>query len=190
MLLLAFIPVVACQGLLRDGIETWMPSYIADTFPIGNALAILSNVVIPIFAVVCRELATRLYRIMKNELQCSLLFFGVAGLSFASLLLFRSVSPMLSVVLFALAGGCMHGVNTILTCFVPRRFMRFGRTSLVAGLLNSGTYIGSALSSYGVAVIATRLGWNASIVTWIAVVALACALCVIFSQRWRAFIHS
>ena len=50
-----FAPVMLCimvaiilMGMLRDGVTTWMPSYIAETYNLSNAVSILTGVVLPV----------------------------------------------------------------------------------------------------------------------------------------------
>ena len=41
---------IVMQGMLRDGVTTWMPSYISETYNLSNAIAILTGVVLPVFS--------------------------------------------------------------------------------------------------------------------------------------------
>ena len=81
--------------------------------------------------------------------------------------------------------GSMHGVNLILICMVPHYYKDSGCVSLVSGLLNSCTYIGSALSTYGVALLTEQIGWSSTIGLW-ALIALAGALvCILTGPVWK-----
>ena len=81
----------------------------------------------------------------------------------------------------------MHGVNLLLIGFVPRYFGRFGRTALISGVLNSATYIGSALSNYGTAAIAESFGWSSTIVTWTVIALGGTAVCLLLTHKWQTF---
>ena len=68
MIMLILIAIIA-MGFLRDGIITWMPSYVAETFHLENAIAILGGVVLPLFGIACFQLAAVINRkYIKNEL--------------------------------------------------------------------------------------------------------------------------
>ena len=42
---------IVLQGMLRDGVTTWMPSLIGETYNLGSSIAILTSVVLPIFSI-------------------------------------------------------------------------------------------------------------------------------------------
>ena len=56
----------------------------------------------------------------------------------------------------------------------------YGKTSLVTGVINSATYVGSAVSTYGVALISDLFGWNGTIISWF-IVSVAGALLSLLS---------
>ena len=96
-------------------------------------------------------------------------------------------SIALSALLMAALAGAMHGVNFVLIGMVPRQFRRFGRVGLVSGLLNSCTYLGSALSTYGVALLSLSLGWGGTISIWIGIALSGAVICLLISKKWGAF---
>ncbi len=190
VLLLAIIMLaIIMQGTLRDGITTWMPSYVSETYQLNSSVSILSGVLLPIFAMICLELTSILNRkFIRNELICAGVMF-MAGCSSALLLAFMpSYSATLSVLLAALIAGCMHGVNVILVCMLPPYFKRNGNVSTVSGLLNSCTYVGSALSTYGIAWVAQSRGWMIVIWIWAAVALTGTVLCLSCAKRWKQFV--
>ena len=68
-----------------------------------------------------------------------------------------------------------------MTCMTPKYLAGSGKISMISGLLNACTYIGSALSMYGVALIADRFGWTVTESLWCAVAllgTLGAAACV------------
>lgn len=187
VLIIAAIGIIL-QGVLRDGITTWMPTYISDTYNLGSRVAILTGVVLPIFSIICHQLASIIYTsFIRNEFICAAVIFAVAFIASALLTVSGNSSAVLSVVLSAIVTGCMHGVNLILICMIPAYFEKYEKVSLISGFLNSCTYIGAAISTYGMAVVSDKFGWNATIVMW-AVVALGGAIvCILGSKKWREF---
>ena len=74
------------------------------------------------------------------------------------------------------------------TVMVPSYFKNTGNVSLVSGVLNSSTYIGSSLSIYGIALISERSGWGITLLLW-AIVALAgTALCLAIFRPWDRYV--
>ena len=188
-----FTPLVLCvmaaivlQGMLRDGVTTWMPTYISDTFSLGTGVSILTGVVLPLFSIGCFQLANKLYAgKLNNPLTCALLFFGVGALAALGLYFLGNTSAVVSVALSALLAGCMHGVNLILICMVPPFFKKLGIVSTVSGVLNACTYIGSAISTYGIAVLSRHAGWQNTILIWVLIAAAGGGLCLIAAKPWK-----
>lgn len=78
-LMLCVMAAIILQGMLRDGVTTWMPSYIAETYQLSNRVSILTGVVLPLFSIVCFQIATRLYmKKLTNPLTCAGAFFAAA----------------------------------------------------------------------------------------------------------------
>ncbi|MCI6291577.1 MAG: MFS transporter, partial [Clostridiales bacterium] len=75
----------------------------------------------------------------------------------------------------------------VLICLTPPYFSRYGKISFMSGLLNSCTYVGSALSTYGIAVLLQNRGWNATMIAWYAIAMVGLALCVLFARAWARF---
>jgi OPA family glycerol-3-phosphate transporter-like MFS transporter len=191
--LLAIIMLgIVMQGILRDGITTWMPSYIDDSFHLGSRVSILTGVILPIFSIISVQAVEVVNRKMiRNELACGAFFFGIGMASLLVLSLAQTMPGKLSVLLsvgaFAIASACMHGVNLVLICMVPKFFQYTGRISLISGVLNACTYVGSALSTYGVAVLAENFGWSFTVRIWIVVAAVGTAACAFTIGAWNKF---
>ena len=185
-MILSVLLAIVCQGMLRDGVTTWMPSYIAETYDLSNSISILSGVLLPIFSLLCYSVASKLYRkYLRNPLTCSAVIFLAGCVSSLLLYVLSGRSAVMSVLLSAILTGCMHGVNMLLVCMLPAYFKRHGNVSTAAGVLNSFTYIGSAISTYGFASLSENLGWSFTIVMWVGVAALGCAMCLFWSKRFK-----
>lgn len=193
MKLTPFIPVltfmfiaIALQGSLRDGVTTWMPSYIGETFALGTAISILTGVILPIFSIFSFTLSRVLFnKFVPNEPHLAGYLFIVASLASGILALFSGANPVLSVVCTMLITGCMHGINWLLVCVVPGRFKETGHTSTVSGVLNFATYIGSALSTYGFAALSQRFGWKGTILVWFVVSVAGVLVCLGIAPFWK-----
>ncbi len=186
------IPIMAAivlQGMLRDGITTWMPTYITETYELGTGASILTTVVLPIFSIFSISLASKLQAAVKSDLTASTLLFGVAFVSGVVLYFCGGMSAAISVICMMLITGCMHGINMLLISRVPAFFKKFGRVSTISGILNTFTYVGSAASAYGFALLSELFGWGFTVGLW-AVIALLGALCCGLSIRhWGKFIR-
>ena len=126
-------------------------------------------------------------RAIRNELTLAGLLFAGGTLSALLLALFHTGGAALSVAAAALLTGCMHGVNLMLICMLPPYYAGYGRISLVSGMFNACTYIGSAASAYGMAAFSESFGWDGTILLWLAVALTGGLLCFAFAKRWSGF---
>ena len=171
---------IAMQGILRDGITNWMPTYISETFNLGSAISILTGIILPLFSIASYKTASFINRkLIKNELTCATVIFLTGMVSAFILYINTSYNAILSVILSAIITGAMHGVNLMLITMLPPYFAKYGKVSFVSGILNSCTYIGSALSTYGVAVQADNIGWNITLLSWGIAAAAGTAFCAV-----------
>lgn len=186
-ILFGIMTAIVCQGAIRDGVTTWMPSFIAETYHLGSTVSILAGVILPLFSIVCFQIALRLYnRGNGNELRLSGLIFSVGVACAICLRLTISYHAAMSAALSAVLTGCMHGVNLLLICMIPPHFAKYGGVSTISDMLNACTYIGSALSACGSAYCSERFGWNAVILLWTIITLLGAAVCLAFSRKWEA----
>lgn len=184
--LVVIMIVVILHGAVRDGIITWMPSFLSETFNMSSSVSILSGIVLPIFSVICLQVASAIFnRFFKSPVAGASLFFAAGAVCCAILSVVAGKDAVSSVIFSALASGFMHGVNLMLISILPRYFSRQGRVSTVSGLLNACTYGGSAISTYGIALIAENLGWNSAIVTWTILALAGTGLCLISFPSWK-----
>lgn len=189
IVLLAFIMLsIMLQGSLRDGVTNWTPTYISEIFKLDSSISILTGVILPVFSLLSFTFVSFVNRkFIKNELVCAGVTFGVGAVSAVLLLTFGSSNVVLSLVLLALLVGSMHGVNLILVCMIPAHFAKFGKVSFISGLINSCTYAGAAISTYGIAVFTDVFGWNKTIVLWSIVAFLGALICIAISKKWVSF---
>lgn len=179
---------IAAQGFLKDGITTWMPTYISETFGLETSMSILMNVVLPVVSILGIYLITTLYRrFCRNEVRVAAVCFALAAPLALVLYFFADYSAVLSLVLSALVVCLMHGVNLVLISYAPGRFARLGKVSTVSGITNAATYVGSGLSSYGMAAIAESLGWANTVLCWVFVAAAGALAALLSVRRWKRF---
>ena len=185
-LVLSIMLVIVGQGMLRDGITTWMPSYISETYHLGSAISILTGVLLPIFSIICVQLATNLYqKKLQNPLQCAGVMFGCGAACALALYFLADQSAASSVILSSALTGFMHGVNLMLICMLPPYFEKYGNISTISGVLNACTYVGSAASTYGIAVLSERVGWTQTIFLWFAVALVGSTICLLCTKTWK-----
>ena len=185
-LVIAIMVAIALQGMLRDGVTTWMPSYISETYYLSNGVSILSGVLLPLFGIASFYVASRIYGgKLKSPVTCSGIIFAVGSLAALGLFFLNGASAVGSVLLSALLTGCMHGVNLLLICMVPPFFKSQGNVSTVSGVLNACTYVGSAVSTYGIARLSGSIGWRNTVFVWFLIAFAGTTVCFLSSHGWN-----
>lgn len=185
--LIFILLAIVLQGTLRDGITTWMPVYMSETFGMSNSSSILSAAALPVFAVFSTLFASFLLSRIKSEVSTAALLFGAGALSGGLMLMAFDSAPAVCILMMTLITGCMHGINLMLISRVPGHFAGFGKVSTVSGILNAATYVGSSLSTYGFGAVAEGAGWKAVVALWIAVGILGLVSMLCAKGKWRRF---
>lgn len=189
VLLLLIGLLLAMQGALRDGVMTWVPSYLSNTFSVGTTLSIFCTTVLPVVNLVGVQAAGILNgKFRFNELQISCIFFGTASVAALVMMLLSGSSLFLSVVMFSVITSSMMGVNIMLVSFVPTYFVQWGKVSFVSGLVNSMVYIGSSIATYGIGAIADAFGWGVLLMALFSITLLGIILCLVTAPKWKRFL--
>lgn len=182
---------IMLQGMLRDGITSWMPSYLNESFMTGSAASILSSVAIPVMAILTNYFVLYINRrFIRNEMLCAGLVFSAGLLSLIMLRLFGAGNFIVSVVALTATAASMNGVSLVLISLLPKYFERFGFISFMSGLLNFFVYVGSALSTFGIAALTERYDWPTTVLVWCLVALLGTAFCLGSARRWDRFKQS
>ncbi len=177
--------IIIC-GILRDGVATWMPSLVSESFNLSNSLGILTGAVLPIFGMVCYNFALALYRKkFKNPVMCAGIIFLIGVLSSVVLWLMLDKNAIVSVVAISLLNGAMHGVNLMLIGMLPSFYSKTSKVSTVSGILNAFVYIGSAVSTYGIALLTENYGWGTTVFVWFILSILGTAICFSVANKWK-----
>lgn len=175
-------------GLLRDGIQSWMPTYLDECFSLGASLSVALSIVLPVFNLIGVYLSKWIAgRFIRNELAGTTCFMAVAGGALAVLCLTGMDNAILSLILMTLSSTALVGANLMIINLMPIHFGAIGRASSVTGIFNSACYLGSALSSYGIGFFSERWGWTAAMAFLLvfAVITLLTSLSGI--RRWAAY---
>lgn len=186
--LLILFAVLFVQGALKDGVTTWIPVYIQETYGVSPILAVAGTMVIPLcnlFGVWLAAFAGR--QMARNEVAVSAVFFAVCTGALAALWMISGRSMALSMVMLALSTTAMMAVNTMLTAVLPAGFGAVGKASSMSGLLNSAVYAGCAVSAYGIGSMAVYFGWRQTILIWAVMAAVSIPVCGAVAGRWGIY---
>lgn len=185
-LVVAIMVAIALQGMLKDGITTWMPTYLSETYQLSTVISILTGVILPLFSIFSVQIAAQVHKKkLTNPVTCAGAFFTIGVLASAGLYFLTEKNAAISVLLSAVLTGCMHGVNLMLITMLPRFFKKYNAVATASGVLNFCAYIGSAISTYGIAVLSQSVGWQMTILVWFAIAVAGALLCVICIKPWK-----
>lgn len=173
---LAFFGIMT--NLIKDGLGTWVPSILKSDYGLDESLSIILALALPMVAVFGNALAVAIHKKMGDLVyQCGLMF-AIAGVLIVLVILSLGLDNwLLPLLCFSAVTLLVSSCNSIITSVFPL-FMK-GRinSGLVAGVLNGFCYLGSTLSTYGLAIIADASGWRAVFVALL----IACAAVVVGS---------
>lgn len=186
---IAFIIVaIILQGMLREGITTWTPSYLVEIFNYSEETSIFFTVALAILSIVATLIVGYIYRkFINNEVMLAAFVFSLGVILLFVLYFTYDLNSILSISLIAIIMGCIHGVNLCLISFVPKRFKKYGNISTISGVINSFTYVGAALSTYGIALLIENTGWEFTILSWLIIASIGTLMVVIPFKPWKKF---
>ncbi|MDF2543660.1 MAG: major facilitator superfamily 1 [Herbinix sp.] len=185
------IPISICiiiQGILKDGVTAWVPTYISEIFRLGSVTSILTTIILPIINLSGVYVANYVnYRYFRNEVKTSGACFAVASISLVLLVLIGKFNVILAALLLAFTTTGMIGVNTMFISLIPLYFSKMGKVSTITGILNSLAYAGSAISSYGIGYLAEKYGWNITIALWLVLAIVGVFVCIAVKGVWEHY---
>ena len=174
-----------CNGALRDAVESWAPTFLADHFHLDSSMAAIITVLIPLVSITGTFFANWLFeKKIKNELTTSFVMFAIATVCIGGLILCRPFGAIPCALLMAVSVSAMWGANHMFLTVIPYRFAPLGLSSAITGILNSVIYFGTALCSALYGMLAERIGWSVLLVIWLGVGCLGMIVCLLGAKPW------
>lgn len=172
---LAFFAIAV--NLVKDGLTTWVPMILKETYALPNYMSILSTLLLPILALFGTAVAIRLNKKIKDLVFLSAVMFFMSALLIGAVILCLPTGLVaVTLASFALVSCLMSGINNIITSMAPLYWKENINPGLLAGVFNGFCYAGSTVSAYGLGAIADRGGWEAVIWLLFGLCAFAVAL--------------
>lgn len=188
-----FICIIA-MGFMRDGIESWLPTLYMEVFDKSSESSILISVALPIFSIISLFAVRAIHKgkTFNNEVRGSLILFGTSAVLCVPLAFLinsnGNIYQILCLLIACIVCAFMHSCNFLLISCVPGRFAKTGRASTVSGFCNACTYVGAAVSMYGIAYVSKAFGWSATICSWIGICLLGVAFAIFAFNRYSKFL--
>ena len=186
---LLLIPIVlsaAANGLIRDGLQTWTPSYLLQNHHVDEVSSIVMTLVLPLVNLSGVYLGKRLNdRVFHSEPRTACVCLACAGAALILPAMGLGLPVWGDLGIFAACAALMLAVNTMLVTLIPMGLEYTGLVSALSGLLNSATYVGSTLSGWGVGRLLERSGWRGVIGGGCAIALCAAGICACAIPMWH-----
>ena len=192
ILLSGLLPLFIAQmalGALRDGVMTWMPTFIFDQYHLSPSFSIFTTALLPLFGMAGVLLAGKMEQRSRNLTKTSTVLFIVCAVAIAVMLPFYDKSVVLCILLISVLVGCAYGVTHLLTGQLPSAYSKYGCVSTISGLTTAVFYLGSTISTYGFAILTDRSGWFVTIASWLVLSGIGILTCAVNIKRWFRFEH-
>lgn len=175
LVILAFFAVVT--NLVKDGLTTWIPKILEDTYEMPSYLSILLTLFLPMLALFGTAVAVRLNKNIPDTVDLCAIAFAFIGILMGAVMLFANLSAAVMILCLSLVSLSTSAINNAVTSMFPLYHKAEINSGMAAGVLNGFCYIGSALSDYGLGLIADLSGWNAVFI----VLCVASEVCVLIA---------
>ena len=162
-------------NLTKDGLTTWIPSILKEIYSLPDSISILLTLLLPVLAIFGTAVAAKLRKKIPDFIGICITLFSVNALLIGTVIMFLSVSAIITLVSFALVSCFMAGINNVITSMAPLYWKDKINSGMLAGILNGFCYVGSTISSYGLGLVADSYGWN--VVFWL--LCILCLVCVV-----------
>lgn len=167
---------IVFNGILKDGLDLWIPTVLNDRFiPDVSAVSLICSL-LPIINISGAYGARFVYRKFKlDELSCCGVMFALSAVCLVIVTAFISFTPAKSAgekvgalaivtavfitILFAVSSAAMFGANTMLLTFIPLHYGKVGLASSVSGMLDCFSYAAAAVSNIAVGAVSEGAGW-------------------------------
>lgn len=175
LVILAFFAVVT--NLVKDGLTTWIPKILEDTYEMPSYLSILLTLFLPMLALFGTAVAVRLNKNIPDTVDLCAIAFAFIGILMGAVMVFANLSAAVMILCLSLVSLSTSAINNAVTSMFPLYHKAEINSGMAAGVLNGFCYIGSALSDYGLGLIADLSGWNAVFI----VLCVASEVCVLIA---------
>ena len=174
------------HGVLKDGLTTWIPTYLTERFLIAPSFSVLLTTILPIVNLSGVYLADYTNRkIFKNETGTAAAGYAIAFLFLVTMIIGIGSSVYGTVAVFAVVTSMMTAVNTVFISLLPIHFQKEGKVATVSGILNAVTYLGSAVASVLFGWTAEKAGWTGTEMVWCFCAATGMIVCLVVLKRWK-----
>ena len=175
------------QGILKDCMSTWVPTFISDMFEMSPVISILTGSLLPVFGLFGPYLANYIMARTRDELSSLFILFVISSVALALLALFGRFSIVVSIVALAATYACSLGQNMFIVGTIPMYFHNVGKVSMITGTLNAVSYLSTAVLSWITGALVEGAGWGIVMTLWLVLSCVAAVSVIFAKRRWNKF---
>lgn len=186
-----FIFATILHGMLKEGVLTWVPSIISDSYPIDVTFSVFLSMLLPISNLFGAWISKTVYQklLHRNEALTSCFFMLITLLPIIAVSRMAQLPLAISVICLALISMLMTSFNYMVSTMIPMRFAESGWAATFSGIFNSSVYLGSAISTWASGRIADSYGWNTTVLVWLGIAAVGTIILLPIFPVWKRFIE-
>lgn len=175
-------------ALIKEGIQSWVPTMVKETFGMSPAFAVAISTVIPVISIPGAAFSRFLMqKVFHDEMRTCAALMAVSAVMLFVVGAFTLGSLIPTLILLALVITFMLGVNTMTISLVPIRFARYGRTATVTGILNSVAAAAGGFSQYLTGLVKMNFGWQITLYTMAGLSLVGFVASALIVKRWMRF---
>ena len=178
------------HGMLKDGVNTWVPTFLRDAFQSSASLSTILAVILPItglFGVVFANFLLGRKALLGNHPLIGIIIMLLTALPTAFLLNTKGISLIVGVSCLCLISFFMESFNHVFSVMMPAKFASVRKAATVSGIFNSLIYIGSAISTYTFGTVAERVGWHMTTFLWLTLALISAVILAFSIKLWTRF---
>ena len=175
------------QGILKDCMSTWVPTFISDMFEMSPVVSILTGTLLPVFGLFGPYLANYIMARTRDELSSLFILFIISSVALSLLALFGRFSIVVSIVALAVTYACSLGQNMFIVGTIPMYFHNVGKVSIITGTLNAVSYLSTAVLSWITGALVDTAGWGIVMTLWLVLSCVAAVSVIFAKRRWNKF---
>lgn len=197
---MALLPLLAVSGvfvilipsvgfaLVKEGIQSWVPTMVKETFGMSPAFSVAVSTVIPVISIPGAAIAKLIMqKLLHDEMKTTALLMALSTVILAVVGTFTLGSLIPTLVLLAVVITLLLGVNTMTVSLVPIRFARHGKTATVTGIINSVCAAGGGFSQYLTGLVKINFGWQVTLYVMAGVTFAGLIASLLVIRRWMKF---
>lgn len=186
--LIFFCVLMTIKAIADNGIKSWMPTIMMETYGATPSFTSLLSVVLLVTNIFGVVISAFIYeKVKSDELKTLRILYIMITPMMLLLLNFKNMNIFVSTVLMSAITVLIYGSGQILQMNYPGRFHMWGLTASIGGIINCFAAFGNVVATYGGGYIADHFGWDVMIGVWNVLIILFVVITISIMPIWKKF---